>query len=108
MMKGQASFEYMTTYGWAILAAMVAIGALANFGLLSPSNLLPKSCDFGSQLQCVEYQIFEDGQMDIIFRNNFGKPIEITDAQLPGGSGILGAHPFAVPIICSILPLPKR
>ena len=32
--------EFLMTYGWAILVLMVAIGALAYFGVLNPSNLL--------------------------------------------------------------------
>src|ERR1051325_8340737 len=37
--KGQAAMEFLFTYGWAILAAIVAIGALAYFGVFSPGKL---------------------------------------------------------------------
>lgn len=80
--QGQAALEYMTTYGWAIMAALIAIGAMAYFGFLSPTRLLPSQCNFGKQLQCVEYRIVSDesttARADIIFLNNFGKPINIT------------------------------
>jgi len=79
--KAQAAFEYLTTYGWAILSAIVAIGALSYFGLLSPANLLPSKCDFGKQLECLEYKIISDGHVYLNLRNNFGKDISIMDVE---------------------------
>ena len=37
--KGQAAMEFLMTYGWAILAAIIAIGVLAYFGVFNPSRL---------------------------------------------------------------------
>jgi hypothetical protein len=36
--RGQAALEFMMTYGWAILAAIIAIGILAYFGVFSPGK----------------------------------------------------------------------
>ncbi len=36
--KGQAAMEFLMTYGWAILAAVIAIGVLAYFGVFSPGK----------------------------------------------------------------------
>ena len=36
--KSQAAMEFLLTYGWAILAAIVAIGVLAYTGVFSPGN----------------------------------------------------------------------
>lgn len=53
MKKGQAAMEFLMTYGWAILVVLAAIGALAYFGVLNPSRLIPNKCtlspgfDFG-------------------------------------------------------------
>jgi len=79
--KAQVAFEYLATYGWAIMVALVAIGALAYFGFLNPTNLLPNKCDFGKQLECVEYRILSNGTFNIMFRNNFGKDISITNVD---------------------------
>ncbi len=38
--KGQAAMEFLMTYGWAILAAIIAIGVLAYFGVFSPGRLV--------------------------------------------------------------------
>jgi hypothetical protein len=86
--QAQAALEYMTTYGWAILGVMISIGALSYFGFMNPSNLLPDKCDFGRQLECVDYQIKSDGSLNLIFRNNFGKSINITDVLWPQGTSL--------------------
>ena len=41
--KGQAAMEFLMTYGWAILAAIIAIGVLAYFGVFSPGRFVQDS-----------------------------------------------------------------
>ncbi len=36
--KGQAAIEFLMTYGWAFLAAVISIGVLAYFGVFSPDE----------------------------------------------------------------------
>ncbi len=36
--KGQAAMEFLMTYGWAILAAVIAIGVLGYFGVFTPGK----------------------------------------------------------------------
>jgi len=57
MKKAQAAMEFLMTYGWAILVVLVAIGALAYFGVLSPQQYLPDKCTIstGSGLYCDEF-----------------------------------------------------
>ncbi|MBW2981023.1 hypothetical protein KY360_06425 [Candidatus Woesearchaeota archaeon] len=57
MKKGQAAMEFLMTYGWAILVVLIAIGALAYFGVLSPEKFLPEKCviSSGSGLFCEEF-----------------------------------------------------
>src|SRR3989344_4607890 len=62
--KGQAAMEFLMTYGWAILVVLVAIGALAYFGVLSPDNLLPEKCTMPVQLRCSDYRVL-DSSADI-------------------------------------------
>jgi hypothetical protein len=38
--KSQAAMEFMLTYGWAILAAIIAIGVLAYFGVFDPNSFV--------------------------------------------------------------------
>ncbi len=51
--KAQAALEFLMTYGWAILVVLAAIGALAYFGVLSPSNFLPDQCTATSGVGCL-------------------------------------------------------
>lgn len=55
--KAQAAMEFLMTYGWAILVVLVAIGALAYFGVLSPEKLIPDKCVIspGSGVSCDDY-----------------------------------------------------
>ena len=55
--KGQAALEFLMTYGWAILVVLVAVGALAYFGVLSPDKFLPAKCTLSSGLGCVDHRV---------------------------------------------------
>ena len=50
--KAQAAMEFLMTYGWAILAVIIVIGALTYFGVLNPSNLVPERCVLTAPLDC--------------------------------------------------------
>jgi hypothetical protein len=56
MKKSQAAMEFLVTYGWAILASMIAIAALAYFGL-NPKTTLPDKCLFSNNIGCPDYLI---------------------------------------------------
>lgn len=70
MRKGQAAMEFLMTYGWAILVVLVAIGALAYFGVLSPSQFLPEKCTIstGSGLFCKDHQADSDASQRITLK----------------------------------------
>ena len=83
MRKGQAALEYIVTYGWGFIVILVVIGALAYFGFLNPSRYVPSRCNFGAQLECVDYKLessaTQNGKVYLSFRNNFGDAITITN-----------------------------
>ena len=54
--RGQAALEFIMTYGWAILVVLVAIGALAYFGVLSPDKFLPAKCTLQAGIACVDHK----------------------------------------------------
>ncbi|MCF7799189.1 hypothetical protein K9M74_04775 [Candidatus Woesearchaeota archaeon] len=58
--KAQAALEFLTTYGWAFLAALVVIGALASFGLGDLRSQVPNSCFLGPAFTC--YGASADGR----------------------------------------------
>jgi hypothetical protein len=85
--KGQAAIEFLSTYGWVLIVLLLALGILANYGLLNPSKYLPDKADFGNQLKVEEYFLDYDANGDgsnnpvlgIKLRNNFARAINITN-----------------------------
>lgn len=72
MKKGQAAMEFLMTYGWAILVVLVAIGALAYFGVLNPSRFLPNSCTVAPGISCDDFKIGTGGTGTVVLRNGMG------------------------------------
>jgi hypothetical protein len=76
-MRGQASMEFLMTYGWAILVVLAAIATLAYFGVLSPDRFLPQKCSMAPGIDCAEHKITPNS-ITIALRNGMGKHINIT------------------------------
>ncbi|MDD5192464.1 MAG: hypothetical protein PHH54_01450 [Candidatus Nanoarchaeia archaeon] len=81
--KGQAAMEFLMTYGWAILAAVIAIGVLAYFGVFSPGKYISNSCVINNPLGCDEYGL-RVGAIDLVIRNGGGESITISDINVTG------------------------
>lgn len=83
MRKGQAAMEFLMTYGWAILVVLAAIGALAYFGVLSPSRFLPSACQMPSGIGCIDYKVTAS-QFQFTLRNNLGADLNVFNMTLTG------------------------
>ena len=81
--KGQAAMEFLMTYGWAILAAVIAIGVLAYFGVFSPGKSLPNICTINTPLGCEEHQVNASG-VRLIIRNGAGDSITASTINVTG------------------------
>ena len=81
--RGQAAMEFLMTYGWAILVVLVAIGALAYFGVLSPGNYLPSSCTIAPGIGCDDFKITATGAQ-VILRNGLGEDLTTVDVAIAG------------------------
>ena len=78
--KSQAALEFLTTYAWAFLVILIMVGALAYFGVLSPSKLLPDRCNFGSEVSCDKNRMKVDKSdtgPTMALTNNFGTAVTI-------------------------------
>lgn len=98
--KGQAALEFLTTYGWAMMAIIIAVGALYYFDIINPNKFIQTKCETGSQIQCVEAVLYDNGSFDIRLRNNNpvdldvkvtakpdnGAPITMTEKTIPKNS----------------------
>ena len=92
--KAQGALEFLMTYGWAFLVILIMIGALAYFGVLSPTKFLPERCTFGSQFVCKDYLIGTNGiasNVTVKLQNNLGQAIYVlmdkSDATSQEGFG---------------------
>jgi hypothetical protein len=96
--KGQAAMEFLMTYGWAILAAIIAIGVLAYFGVFSPARLVGSSAIMNPPLGVDAFNIVNDDatcgtgfdciHMEIL--QNAGEALTITAASISLTSGGTG------------------
>lgn len=84
--RAQAAMEFIMTYGWAILAVTVVIGALVYFGIFSPARFLPETCSFPSELTCVGKALTTAhataGSIEFVVSNNVGNDIKIDPADI--------------------------
>lgn len=55
--RAQAAMEFLLTYGWAIVVVVVAISALAYFGVLNPENFLPNQCHLPTGFTCRDFSL---------------------------------------------------
>ncbi|MFH1506348.1 MAG: hypothetical protein ABIE94_05175 [archaeon] len=86
--KGQAATEYLLTYGWAFMAILVTVGALAYFGVVNPTQFVPDRCNFGSQMDCVDFMIDDSTGVHMMIVNNYGKDIRIMDINSVNDPGL--------------------
>jgi len=100
MKKGQAAMEFLMTYGWALLVVLIAIAALAFFGVLNPSRFLPSTCTLAPGFSCVDYAARATGTaVQLILQNGLGDNINsviLYLASIQGaGTGCTGSVTFA-------------
>ena len=88
-LKAHAALEFLMTYGWAILVVLVAIGALAYFGVLNPDRFLPSRCTLPAGIACVDYEVSDvfgpgNGELYVVIRNGLGYDISTVSIAASG------------------------
>jgi len=78
MKKAQSSLEYLTTYGWAILAIIGVIGVMAYAGIGDVTDQIPTRCDLGAKLNCGSFYGLSSGDYAFEFTNYNSGAIIIT------------------------------
>ena len=90
--KGQAAVEFLMTYGWAILAAIIAIGVLAYFGVFSPGKYVTDSAivtaPFYVNAQNIQAVAEPGTDSGIVMelRNNGGEDLTVTSIAIDGAT----------------------
>ena len=90
--RSQAALEFMTTYGWAIIIILVAIGALTYFGFSNPKAILPDKCLFGNGLVCQDSAITTTA-INVSLYNSVGRTIYGLTASPIGFAATCSASP---------------
>ena len=84
--KAQAAMEFLMTYGWAILAVLVAIAALAHFGILNLDRFLPERCSLPTGITCIDFNV-ESSSVVLVLQNNLGEAITIDRVDVAKKNG---------------------
>jgi hypothetical protein len=104
MRKGQAAVEYLTTYGWALLALVIIIAVLFSSGVLSTNLALSEQCQFGTSMPC-DFAVFNNAtgtEISLRVFNGFAYRINVTGMELRTSDGSAsftwngGAPPFSI------------
>jgi uncharacterized protein (UPF0333 family) len=96
--KGQAAMEFLMTYGWAILVVLIAIGALAYFGVLNPGRFLPASCTITPGISCEDFKADSTANtVTLVLRNGIGDDLTnvVTNIYTPDTTTELCTAPAA-------------
>lgn len=83
--KGQAATEFLMSYGWSVLAVLLAISALGYFGIHKFSTQKPNICLTEQPFSCIDASY--SGELSFVLVNN-GVDVENLNVTLtpPGGS----------------------
>ena len=82
--KGQAAMEFLMTYGWAILAAIIAIGVLAYF-YFSPGDLGANAAVLNAPFY-VEAWNADTGGVNLGIKNNGQDTLNVTGVDVTVGT----------------------
>lgn len=83
--KGQAAMEFLMTYGWAILAAVIVIGVLASFGVFSSESYIPTQCTIAAPFGCDGNQVSANTTgIQFVARNGGGQSFNVTNVEVDG------------------------
>lgn len=83
--KAQAAMEFLMTYGWAILAAIIAIGVLAYFGVFSPGKFTPTAAVLNAPLYANAWNVEgATGTVSVEVKNNGGDTITLSAFTITG------------------------
>jgi hypothetical protein len=95
--KGQAALEFLTTYGWAFIIILTAIGALAYFGVLKIEP--PDRCSVGAEFVCHDFQIQKtatDAIATMVLSNAKDFQIDITGGSCTFPNDAVSGAPLVV------------
>lgn len=108
--KGQAAMEFLMTYGWAILAAIIAIGVLAYFGVFSPGKYVTGTAVVTPPFYANAWNVKPVG-VTLEIKNNGGETYDIISVDVSNcgtdstGWNVAAGSSQAMTIACTVAPV---
>lgn len=105
--KGQAAMEFLMTYGWAILAAVIAIGVLAYFGVFSPGKYVTGNAVVNPPFYVNAQNVKSSAGITLELKNNGGEDYRILSVVISGcgtdstATPITAGSTAAVTVVCN-------
>jgi len=99
--KGQVALEYLTTYGFALLAMLVTVGVINYLGFFNPSTLRANECSFPTGFSCQDYvmRIVGNERVEFILTNLYGVNVTINEVTMS-----INPASRPGPSVCTTLP----
>ena len=106
--------EFLMTYGWAILAVVITIAALAYFGVIYISSFAPAICIIFPGVACTDIEV-TNVEIRLTLENGIGRNFEDFSINVPGcaqstlENGLSDGEKETIVMICNnILPDKSR
>lgn len=87
MKRGQAALEFLTNYGWVLVAIMVCTGTLFGFGVINPKMWKNTKCWADAGIHCKDAYNYQTTDITgtrqhtaLILYNNFRQDVEVKSA----------------------------
>lgn len=84
--KGQAALEFLMTYGWAILAAVIVVGVLW-YMIGNPANLAGDDFQMSVPFVAEAMSMNSNGDVSLEVRNGGGNNVNITGISIDSDTG---------------------
>ncbi len=81
--RGQAALEFLSTYGWALVVVLVAVGALAYFGVFNPNKWAPNSFSMSDGFAISQFKV-DEGSFQFALHNSMGTAVSILGYTVTG------------------------
>lgn len=86
--RGQASLEYLVTYGWAFLSIVIIIAALWYLGAFDPQKFSSNKHGFSESFTVLDFSGATDGRLTIHLGNNVDSKIQLMNVSWFDGNPV--------------------
>ena len=87
--KGQSALDFLMTYGWALLIMALVIAGLFALGVFDTGSFIGTRATGFVQISPVGYRVAPSGALSVMFKNNAGTDIVITQVNATLGTSTI-------------------